>query len=82
MPLPATVDEQIALLREREPLPDNLLAELSRRRVDATRERLVTVEGIPGARLTAEAAAGAPAPGREATGEGRVEFSISIGAGQ
>ena len=46
------MDEQIALLREREPPPDSLLADLGRRRVDATRERLVTVEGIPAARLT------------------------------
>jgi hypothetical protein len=81
VPLPATVDEQIALLGEREPAPEGRLADLGRRRVDATRERLVTGEGIPTARLTAEVAAGAPppGPGREATGEGRVEFAIGAG---
>ena len=83
VPLPATADEQVALLREREPPPDGLLADLGRRRVDATRERLVTVEGIPAARLTAGETTGAPspgpAPGQEATGEGRVEFAVGAG---
>ena len=32
VPLPATVEEQIALLREREPLPDALVTDLGRRR--------------------------------------------------
>lgn len=83
VPLPATVDEQVALLREREPPPDSLLADLGRRRVDATRERLVTVEGIPAARLTAGETTGAPSPGpapsQEATGEGRIEFAVGAG---
>ena len=48
VPLPPTVDEQVALLREREPHPDSLLTDLGRRRVDATRERLVTVLGAGG----------------------------------
>ena len=87
VPLPPTVDEQVALLREREPPPDSLLADLGRRRVDATRERLVMVEGIPAARLTAGDTAGAPAPGppapgQEATGEGRVEFGVGVGVGE
>jgi hypothetical protein len=78
------VDEQVALLREREPPPDSLLADLGRRCVDATRQRLVTVEGIPAARLTAGDTAGAPspgppAPGPKATGEGRVEFAVGVG---
>src|SRR5262249_31716595 len=51
VPLPATVEEQLALLREREPAPDALVAELGRRRRDATRERLLTAEGIPAARV-------------------------------
>jgi hypothetical protein len=74
------VDEQLTLLREREPAPDALLAELGRRRVEATRERLVTTEGIPPARLASSAPAGAAAPPASATGgavpEGRVEFTV------
>jgi hypothetical protein len=85
VPLPATVEEQMALLREREPAPDALLADLRRRRVEATRERLVTAEGIPAARLTGgeemPAAAGpaSAAPPPEAAAEGRVEFAIVAG---
>jgi hypothetical protein len=70
------VEEQVALLREREPAPDTLLADLGRRRVEATRERLLEAEGIPEARLTAPE--GLPVPS-EATGEGRVEFAIVAG---
>ena len=80
VPLPSTVDEQLALLRDREPAPDALLADLGRRRVEATRERLVTTEGIPPARLTSPALAGAAASPASATGgavpEGRVEFTV------
>jgi Domain of Unknown Function (DUF748) len=85
VPLPATVEEQMALLRERELAPDALLTELGRRRVEATRERLVTVEGIPAARLTGgdeiPAAAGpaSAAPPPDAAAEGRVEFAIVAG---
>ena len=81
--LPATVEEQVALLREREPVPDALVADLGHRRVEATRERLVTAEGIPPARLTAPSDAGAaasPAPATDsAAGEGRVEFTVVAG---
>ena len=77
------MDEQVALLREREPPPDSLLADLGRRRVDATCERLVTVEGIPAARLTVGETTGAPSPGpasgQEATGGGRIEFAVGAG---
>ena len=59
------------------------LADLGRRRVEATRERLVTAEGIPPARLTAPSEAGAaasPAPATDAAaGEGRVEFTVVAG---
>ena len=86
VPLPATVEEQRALLREREPAPPALLADLGRRRVEATRERLVTAEGIPAARLTVDqevpAALSTPAsaaPPPEAAAEGRVEFAIVVG---
>jgi hypothetical protein len=86
VPLPATVEEQMALLREREPVPPASLADLGRRRIEATRERLVKVEGIPETRLTVDEAAPASvpssasaAPGPEGTGEGRVEFAVVAG---
>jgi hypothetical protein len=81
--LPATRDEQLALLREREPAPAARLADLGRLRVAATRERLVEVEGIPEARLTAEpGSSAAPAPpGETAAGEGRVEFTVVAAGG-
>lgn len=72
---PAAVEEQLALLREREPAPEAGLGDLARRRLDATRQRLVAVEGIPAQRLTVvetNAGATAPAPGRA----GRVEFTV------
>ncbi len=86
VPLPATVEEQVALLREREPAPDASVADLGRRRVEATRERLVKAEGIPETRLTVGEATPAPAPSPapaapapEGTGEGRVEFAVIAG---
>jgi uncharacterized protein DUF748 len=73
--LPKTVDEQIALLRQREPVPAGPLAALVKQRLDVTRDRLTKGEGIPAERLvTAEAP---PAPGSAAAeGTGRVEFEI------
>jgi hypothetical protein len=73
---PPTVDAQLALLAEREPLPARPLAELGQRRLDAARERLVTGEGIPADRLTMTAAASAAELVPAASGEGRVEFTI------
>jgi hypothetical protein len=75
VPPPPTMDEQLALLRQREQVPEALVAELSRRRLDATRERLVAVEGIPAARILVDEAAPPPPP--EAGEEGRVEFGIT-----
>jgi Domain of Unknown Function (DUF748) len=77
VPMPATADARVALLREREAVPDTLVADLGRRRLEATRERLVSVEGIPAARLTeaGEDASAADSPG----GEGRVEFALGAG---
>ena len=49
--LPMTVDEQLVLLRKREPVPTGPLAELRQKRLEATRDRLAKVEGIPEARL-------------------------------
>ena len=61
--LPMSVEEQLVLLRKREPVPSGPLAELRQRRLDVTRERLAKVEGIPEARLQvlAEGAPVAPA---------------------
>jgi hypothetical protein len=76
---PRTLEEQLALLREREAVPDRALDDLAHRRIDATRERLVSGEGIPAERLTvAEARAdGIPAPATDAAG--RVEFNVVAG---
>jgi hypothetical protein len=86
VPLPPTVEEQMALLRERQPAPDALLADLGRRRVAATREWLREAEGIPESRLTESAGpplalpTTAPAvPPTELAGGGRVEFAIVPG---
>ncbi|HEY7651857.1 MAG TPA: DUF748 domain-containing protein [Methylomirabilota bacterium] len=89
--LPMTVEEQLLLLRKREPVPTGPLAELRQRRLDVTRERLAKVEGIPEARLQVVSesaagaaaaapppAAGAPAPAPETpSAGGRVEFGIT-----
>jgi len=90
--LPMSVEEQLVLLRKREPEPAGPLAELRQRRLDVTRERLTKVEGIPEARVQALAAPAAPAaaatpapadaPSAAAAGAaspsagGRVEFGI------
>ncbi len=63
----------MALLVSREPVPEGRLAELIERRLEATRNNLVKVRGIPEARLVAAPAPpGAPAE----NGQGRVEFII------
>jgi hypothetical protein len=89
--LPISVDEQLLLLRKREPEPTGPLAELRQRRLDVTRERLTKVEGIPEARVQVAAEAAAPAttstpapPGAPSAAAGaaspsaggRVEFGI------
>jgi hypothetical protein len=90
--LPVSIDDQLLLLRRREPEPTGPLAELRQRRLDVARERLTKVEGIPEARVQAEAAGGgaattatpapAGAPSAAAAGAaspsagGRVEFGI------
>jgi len=77
---PETVEERLAMLREREPMPEGALNDLDRRRVDATRERLVSAEGIAAKRLTlAEAKPTATSP-PAANGAGRVEFQVEQGA--
>ena len=72
--LPKTVGEQMALLAEREPVPEGRLAQLVERRIEATRDNLVKTQGIPEARVVASAP---PAPSAPAeAGQGRVEFTI------
>ena len=75
---PDTVEAQLALLRAREPAPDALLGELAQRRVDATRERLVSVEGIPAERLRADETKTDAAP-LPADAAGRVELTVVAG---
>jgi len=91
--LPMSIEDQLLLLRRREPEPTGPLAELRQRRLDVARERLTKVEGIPEARVQAEAAGGgaattatpapAGAPSAAAAGAaspsagGRVEFGIT-----
>jgi hypothetical protein len=76
---PATVEERLALLREREPLPRERLSDLARRRVEATRERLVSVEGIPAGRLEMVAEPGPGAAALPPDAVGRVEFTVVAG---
>jgi hypothetical protein len=73
--LPKTVGEQMALLAEREPVPEGRLAQLIERRIEATRDNLVKTQGIPEARVVALATPAPSAPAAEA-GQGRVEFTI------
>jgi len=72
---PKSVEARLAMLREREPAPERALEDLDRRRVDATRERLVSAEGIPAERLTAADARPVDTP-PAANATGRVEFRV------
>jgi hypothetical protein len=64
--LPVKIEDQLLLLRRREPHPAARLEELRQRRLAATRERLAMVEGIQETRLQVApdkpAAGTAPAP--------------------
>ena len=64
--LPRTVDDQILLLRKREPAPTAALADLRKQRLDVTRDRLAKVEGIPEARLAVAPEGAPPAAGSAA----------------
>ena len=66
--LPKTVDDQLLLLRKREPVPTAALADLKRQRLEVTRDRLAKVEGIPAARLVEAPEGAAPASGASTTG--------------
>jgi hypothetical protein len=64
--LPRTVDDQVLLLRKREPAPTAALADLRKQRLDVTRDRLAKVEGIPEARLAIAPEGAPPAAGSAA----------------
>ena len=68
--LPPTPDDQLKLLRDREPVPEPKVKELVEARLAATRERIVKTEGIQEKRLPVGETK------RATTGEGRVEFAI------
>jgi hypothetical protein len=70
-PAPATADEIVEALREREPLPDAAVQELAARRLAATREALVRAVGAESERLRP----GEPVLAGE--GDGRVEFAFA-----
>ena len=67
---PMKTEEKLAKLREREPVPTELVAELAKRRLTVVRETLSEKEGIPAVRLVS----GDGASGDN--GAGRVEFKI------
>jgi hypothetical protein len=72
---PKTTEEQLQLLREREPVPEAKVKELQERRIAVTKDRLVKSEGIQDKRLVV----GEPRkPGAGVT-EGGVEFTIGEG---
>lgn len=66
-------EEQLARLRELEPVPELRVQELLERRLASTREALVREEGIPAERLVT----GEPQRLLDKRGDGRVEFSIA-----
>jgi len=72
---PKTVEEQLQLLREREPVPEAKVKEMQEQRVAVTKERLIKSEGIQDKRLPA----GEPKKPGDGAAEGRVEFSINAG---
>jgi uncharacterized protein involved in outer membrane biogenesis len=70
---PKTEEEQLAMLREREPAPEVRMQELQTRRLEAVRATLSSAQGIPADRLVAGGARAAA----DADAEGRVEFTIT-----
>ena len=70
---PASEEEQLTALREREQVPDGRMTELLERRVAAVCQALTTSEGIAAERLVA---APAQPPASDDGAEGRIEFQI------
>lgn len=71
-PPPGTPEEQLTVLRRREPVPEPRVKELLDRRLGATRDVLTRVEGIPAERLKPAD----PQRQLDKPGEGRVEFAF------
>ena len=69
---PNTVEEQLQLLRAREPVPEAKVKEMEDQRMAATKERLVKREGIQDKRLIA----GEPNKPPGDAKEGMVEFTV------
>ena len=63
----------MALLVEREPVPEGRLARLVERRIEAMRDNLVRTQGIPEARVVAPPPAPSAFP---EAGQGRVELTV------
>jgi uncharacterized protein involved in outer membrane biogenesis len=70
---PKTEEEQLSLLKEREPAPDARMQELQTRRLEAVRTAISTAQGIPPDRLLP----GSPRASTDAATEGRVELTIT-----
>ncbi len=68
--LPPTPDDQLKLLRDREPVPEPRVKELVEARLAVARERMVKTEGIQEKRLPVGETK------RATAGEGRIEFAI------
>jgi uncharacterized protein involved in outer membrane biogenesis len=70
---PKTGEEQLAMLKEREPAPDARMQELQARRLEAVRAGLSAAQGIPADRLLP----GNAGASTDAAAEGRVELTIT-----
>jgi hypothetical protein len=78
---PKTTDEQLALLVEREPVPEQNLVELGTRRLESVRDGLVKARGIEAERVVTPPAPAAATPLARGDGQGRVEFTIVAAEG-
>jgi hypothetical protein len=72
-PVPATAEEQLAVLQAREEVSEGRVKEMLDRRAGATRELLMKAEGIPAERLRPGETRTLPAE----PSDGRVEFAIT-----
>jgi uncharacterized protein involved in outer membrane biogenesis len=70
---PQTEEEQLAMLKDREPAPDARMQELQTRRLEAVRATLSSAQGIPADRLVPGSARAAT----DADAEGRVELTVT-----
>jgi uncharacterized protein involved in outer membrane biogenesis len=81
--LPVKIEDQLVLLRRREPHPAERLEELRQRRLTATRERLAKVEGIQETRLQVapDKPAGGTAPAPPAAAPAAAPSGATTAAG-